>query len=345
MFEAIRYEELMKIYKNEKPFKGQNKKHYDMDTYPITPKKRKSDRCFYYENGKFYVCNYYRFQPIGESISEEEYLALPIQKQHQYHWTDKNNYRKTKVVPDVLVIIDENNHCEFTKDDYTQGDRYVMTSVYNPYGYADVPLEENGVLTYCEVVNDERKGGTIAKVQEVCRKLNTKHGHRYVNFNTVKELLFRKGIKIDLNTNEYINAPKGIKRVINRKLLADKMKEYESQIKLAKAMITSLDEKSLMDMAKEVDDLRTEKKFGYRTAEASDYYIEQGDITMAMIAFAIITNQMSSWGVYRLKFDRLELKFRQYIAEKFDLYNTKEIDYANMSKLTSSPRKIELSIA
>lgn len=344
MFEAIRYEELMKIYKNEKPFKGHNKKYFDMDTYPITPKKRKPDRFFYYENGKFYVCNYYKYEPIGETINRKKFKSLPLQMQRQYHWMDEYSYSKTKVVPDVLVIIDENNHCEFTKDDYTQGDRYVMTSVYNPYGYADVPNEEDGVLTYCEVFNDERKGGTIAKVQEVCRKIH-EQGHRYVDFSTERELLFRKGIKIDLNTNQYVNPPKGIKKVINRKLLADKMKEYESQIKLAKAMITSLDEQSLMDMAKEIDDLRTEKKFGYNTAETSDYYIEQGDITMAMIAFAIITNQMSSWGVYRLKFDRLELKFRQYIAEKFNLYNTKEIDYANMSKLTSSARKIELSIA
>lgn len=344
MFEAIRYEELMKIYKNEKPFKGQNKKYFDMNTYPITPKKRKPDRYFYYEDGKFYVCNYYSYRYVGDIISQEEFEALPKKEQPSYYYLGRDEYRKHIAQPDVLVIIDENNHCEFVKDSYTQGDRYVMTSVYNPYGYADVPLEENGVLTYCEVINDERKGGTIAQVKEVCRKLAEK-GHRYVDFNTARELLFRKGIKIDLNTNEYVNPPKGIKRVINRKLLADKMKEYESQIKLAKAMITSLDEQSLMDMAKEVDKLRADKKFGYRTAEASDYYIEQGDITMALIAFAIITNQMSSWGVYRLKFDRLELKFRQYIAEKFNLYNTKEIDYANMTKLTSSPRKIELSIA
>ena len=344
MFEAIRYEELAKIYKNEKPFKGYNKKHYDMDTYPITPNKRKPDRHFYYEDGKFYVCNSYMYEWLGEPISQDDYNALPITKQNHYGCIGRNEYQVLKVKPDVLVIIDENNHCEFVKDNYPQSDRYVMTSVYNPYGYADVPLEENGVLTYCEVVNDERKGGTIAKLEEVCRKSH-EDGHRYVDFKTVRELLFRKGIKIDLNTNEYVNPPKGIKKVINRKLLADKMKEYESQIKLAKAMITSLDEQSLMDMAKEVDELRVEKKFGYRTAEVSDYYIEQGDITMAMIAFAIVTNQMSSWGVYRLKFDRLELKFRQYIAEKFNLYNTKEIDYANMTKLTSSARKIELSIA
>jgi len=201
---------------------------------------------------------------------------------------------------------------------------------------------------YTLVSNQSRKGGCV--ITAVSRKYTQE------DTNT-KEFLVKKGVKLDLNKQDYLVAPVGIKKTIDRKLLADRMEEYNDKIKVAKTFITSMDEEALVNILREYEDAEhtfmTEQKAqnkprdiqGSRYVSYIYHLIDNDDIFMAIIGFAIAKRQISRWGRVEIKFELLESAFRNLIADRYGLYKTQEIDYANMTKLTTSTREIELSIA
>ena len=352
MFEAIRYDKLLRVYQNEKPFKGNNMKMFG-ETWPIPSGKRNPNRYIIpndIHNGKpksFFVCSLYSWVTDETTlISKEQYEKIEI--------TDKSNawnyhkygdgYAKHKTTINPIIKVDDNNILEFLHEHYNQSERMLMENYLCSLTWNDT----DRMKYYTLISNQSRKGGCV--ITAVSRKYTQE------DTNT-KEFLATKGVKLDLNKQDYLVAPVGIKKTIDRKLLSDRMEEYNNKIKVAKTFITSMDEEALVNILKEYEDaehtftLEQKAQNKPRDIQGSRYVsyiyhlIDNDDIFMAMIGFAIMRRQITRWGRIEIKFELLESAFRNLIADRYGLYKTQEIDYANMTKLTSSTREIELSIA
>lgn len=352
MFENITYDKLLRVYQNEKPFRGKNMKMYG-ETWPIPSGKRNPYRYIIpndIHNGKpksFFVCNQHAYvTDMTTLISKEEYQKIEITDKYNawnYHRYG-DEYAKYKYSINPIIKVDENNILEFLNSDYDQSERMFMEN----YLCSTMWDEINKMRYYTLVSNQSRKGGCV--ITTTSRQFNS------TNENT-KEFLATKGVKLDLNKQDYLVAPVGIKKTIDRKLLADRMEEYNDKIKVAKTFITSMDEEALVNILREYEDAEhtfmTEQKAqnkprdiqGSRYVSYIYHLIDNDDIFMAIIGFAIAKRQISRWGRVEIKFELLESAFRNLIADRYGLYKTQEIDYANMTKLTTSTREIELSIA
>jgi len=249
MFENITYDKLLRVYQNEKPFRGNNMKMFG-ETWPIPSGKRNPNRYIIpndIHNGKpksFFVCSLYSWVTDETTlISKEQYEKIEI--------TDKSNawnyhkygdgYAKHKTTINPIIKVDDNNILEFLHEHYNQSERMLMENYLCSLTWNDT----DRMKYYTLISNQSRKGGCV--ITAVSRKYTQE------DTNT-KEFLATKGVKLDLNKQDYLVAPVGIKKTIDRKLLSDRMEEYNNKIKVAKTFITSMDEEALVNILKEYED-------------------------------------------------------------------------------------------